>query len=45
MLWLIIGIILLVVAIAGGTIIHPIIFAVAILAILAFLAGRRGPVV
>ena len=45
MLWLIIGIILLVVAIAGGTIIHPILFAVAILALLAFFAGRRGRVV
>ncbi len=42
MLWLIIGVILLIVAIAGGTIIHPILFAIAILALLAFLAGRRG---
>jgi hypothetical protein len=42
MLWLIVGIILLIIAIAGGTIIHPILFAIAILALLAFVAGRRG---
>jgi hypothetical protein len=42
MLWLVIGIVLLVVAIAGGTIIHPILFVLAILALLAFFAGSRG---
>ncbi|WP_187368790.1 hypothetical protein [Baekduia soli] len=42
MLWLIIGIVLLVIAIAGGTIVHPILFAIAILALLAFLAHGRG---
>jgi hypothetical protein len=42
MLWLIIGVVLLIIAIAGGTIVHPILFAIAILAILAFLASRRG---
>jgi hypothetical protein len=42
MLWLIVGIVLLVIAIAGGTIVHPILFAVAILALLAFFAGGRG---
>jgi hypothetical protein len=42
MLWLIIGIILLVIAIAGGAIVHPIIFALAILALLAFVAGWSG---
>jgi hypothetical protein len=42
MLLLIIGIILLVIAIAGGVIIHPIIFALAILALVAFFAGSRG---
>lgn len=46
MLWLIIGVILLVIAIAGGAIIHPILFALGILALLAFFAhfgrGRRG---
>ena len=45
MLWLIIGIILLVIAIAGGAIVHPILFALGILAILAFMThfnGRRA---
>src|SRR4051794_29050042 len=42
MLWLIIGVVLLIIAIAGGTIVHPILFVIAILAILAFLASRRG---
>jgi hypothetical protein len=42
MLWLIVGIILLVIAIAGGAIIHPILFALAILAFAAFLFGSRG---
>jgi hypothetical protein len=43
MLWLIIGIVLLIIAVAGGVIVHPILFAVAILALLAFFAGRgRG---
>jgi len=42
MLWLIIGVVLLIIAIAGGTIVHPILFAIAILAILAFLVSRRG---
>jgi hypothetical protein len=42
MLWLIIAIVLLVIAIAGGAIIHPILFALAILALVAFFAGSRG---
>jgi len=42
MLWLIIGIVLLVIAIAGGAIIHPILFVLAILALVAFFAGSRG---
>jgi uncharacterized MAPEG superfamily protein len=42
MLWLVIGIVLLVIAIAGGTIIHPILFVIAILALLAFFSGWRG---
>jgi hypothetical protein len=42
MLMLIIGIILLVIAIAGGAIVHPILFALGILAILLFLSGWRG---
>jgi hypothetical protein len=42
MLWLVVGIVLLVIAIAGGTIVHPILFVLAILALLAFFAGSRG---
>jgi hypothetical protein len=42
MLWLIVAIVLLVVAIAGGAIVHPILFALAILALVAFFAGSRG---
>jgi hypothetical protein len=42
MLWLIIGIVLLVIAIAGGAIVHPVLFALAIVALLFFLMGRRG---
>lgn len=42
MLWLIIGIVLLVIAIAGGTIVHPLLFLLAILALVAFFVGRRG---
>jgi hypothetical protein len=38
---LILGIILLIIAIAGGVIIHPIIFALAIVAIALFFMGRR----
>jgi uncharacterized membrane protein YbaN (DUF454 family) len=39
MLWLLLGIILLIVAIAGGTIVHPILFVIAILALAAFFFG------
>ena len=42
MLWLILGVVLLVIAIAGGVIVHPILFVLAILALIAFFAGRRG---
>jgi hypothetical protein len=41
MLWLILGIILLAIAIAGGAIVHPIIFVLGIAAIVMFLVGRR----
>lgn len=41
MLWLILGIILLIIAIAGGVIIHPILFVLAILALVMFVASRR----
>lgn len=42
MLWLIVGIVLLVIAIAGGSVVHPILFALGILALLAFLTHWRG---
>jgi hypothetical protein len=42
MLWLIIGIVLLVIAIAGGVIVHPVLFALAILALIVFLSGTRS---
>jgi hypothetical protein len=42
MLWLILGIILLVIAIAGGAIVHPVLFALAILALFMFVSGWRG---
>ncbi len=41
---LIIGIILLVIAIAGGVIVHPVLFALAIVAIVLFFMGRRPAV-
>ena len=37
---LILGIILLIIAIAGGAIVHPILFALAIVAIVLFFIGR-----
>ena len=40
MLWLILGVILLVIAIAGGAIVHPVLFALGILALLLFFVGR-----
>jgi hypothetical protein len=40
MLWLILAIVLLIIAIAGGVIVHPILFAIAILALVMFFAGR-----
>ncbi|MEK6271546.1 MAG: hypothetical protein AABM42_02730 [Actinomycetota bacterium] len=40
MLWLILGVILLVIAIAGGAIVHPILFALGIVALFLFIAGR-----
>jgi hypothetical protein len=42
MLWLILGIILLVIAIAGGAIIHPILFVLALVALFLFVSGWRG---
>ena len=42
MLMLILGIILLVIAIAGGAIVHPILFVLGILALVLFISGWRG---
>ena len=44
MLWLIVAVVLLIIAIAGGVIVHPLLFLLAILALLAFFAGRGGRV-
>ncbi len=42
MLWLVLGIILLIVAIAGGAIVHPILFALAIVALVLFFMSYSG---
>ena len=42
MLWLIAGVILLVIAIAGGAIVHPILFALGVVALFMFISGWRG---
>jgi hypothetical protein len=42
MLWLILGIVLLIIAIAGGAIIHPILFVLALVALFLFFSGWRG---
>jgi hypothetical protein len=42
MLWLILGIVLLIIAIAGGAIVHPIIFVLALVALFMFFSGWRG---
>jgi len=42
MLWLILGIILLVIAIAGGAIVHPVIFVLGLLALFMAVSGWRG---
>jgi hypothetical protein len=41
MLWLIIGVILLIIAIAGGAIVHPLLFALGIVALVVFFMGWR----
>ena len=41
MLWLIVGVVLLVIAIAGGVIVHPILFVLAILALVMFVMRSR----
>ena len=42
MLWLILGIVLLVLAIAGGVVVNPILFVLGIVAIVLFLTGARS---
>jgi hypothetical protein len=42
MLWLILGIILLILAIAGGAIVNPILFVLALVALFLFFSGWRG---
>jgi hypothetical protein len=42
MLWLILGIVLLVIAIAGGAIVNPLLFVLGILALVLFFTGWRG---
>jgi hypothetical protein len=42
MLWLLLGIILLVIAIAGGTIVHPVLFVLGIIALVLAFTGWRG---
>ncbi len=42
MLWLILGVVLLAIAIAGGAIVHPVFFVLAILALVMFVTGFRG---
>jgi hypothetical protein len=37
---LVIGVILLIIAIAGGVIVHPVIFALAVVALVLFFVGR-----
>jgi hypothetical protein len=41
MLWLIAGVVLLIIAIAGGVIIHPILFVLGVLALVMFLMRHR----
>jgi len=41
MLWLVLGVVLLIIAIAGGVIIHPILFVLAVLAFVMFLMRSR----
>ena len=42
MLWLILGIVLLVIAIAGGAIVHPVLFVLGVIAIVLFVMHFRG---
>jgi hypothetical protein len=40
-LWLVAGVVLLIIAIAGGAIVHPVLFVLGILALFMFISGRR----
>jgi hypothetical protein len=42
MLWLILGIVLLVIAIAGGAIVHPVLFVLGVIALVMFVMHFRG---
>jgi hypothetical protein len=42
MLWLVIGVVLLIIAIAGGAIVHPVLFALGVVALVLFFTGARG---
>ena len=42
MLWLIVGVVLLAIAIAGGAIVHPVLFALGVIALVMFLMHFRG---
>jgi hypothetical protein len=42
MLWLILGIVLLAIAIAGGAIVHPVIFVLGLIALVLFVMHFRG---
>jgi hypothetical protein len=44
MLWLIAGVVLLIIAIAGGAIVHPVLFALGIFALLIFFMRRTSTV-
>ncbi len=38
---LVLAVVLLIIAVAGGIVVHPLLFLIAILALVAFMAGRR----
>jgi hypothetical protein len=42
MLWLLVGIVLLAIAIAGGAIVHPVLFVLGLVAIFMFVQHFRG---
>jgi hypothetical protein len=42
MLWLVLGIVLLAVSIAGGAIVHPVLFALGVVALFMCVAGWNG---